>query len=244
MGCARREPGPDLCVEIVSPSNSSAEGSAFPDARAAAGAVQPGGTLPGAGSQLACVEPATGRPPGPPKNEPPDISAGRLSTRCTRQQNKVKAGRVLAPVSSSEDMTDTGSRTARTRRSTAERLLSWGSPPFQRSSRRAVARSLVPRSPFVVGLRPDPGVFPTAGGCDRSKTVAPPLLGLVPLQSMTGSAAGALSGSDASRGVSCPYSASGHGSPLIRDLPRPGSGAATGFRTLLPPCFSRVPPTG
>jgi hypothetical protein len=131
-------------------------------------------------------------------------------------------------------MTDTGSRTARTRRSTAERLLSWGSPPFQRSSRRAVARSLVPRSPFVVGLRPDPGVFPTAGGCDRSKTVAPPLLGLVPLQSMTGSAAGALSGSDASRGVSRPYSASGHGSPLIRDLPRPGSGAATGFRTLLP----------
>lgn len=180
----------------------------------------------------------------PQKNKPPGIPAGRLSTRCTRQQNKVKVGRVTAPVAPFEDMADTGSRTARTRRSTAERLLSWGSPPFQRSSRRAVARSLVPRPPFVVGLRPDLGVFPTAGGCDRSKTLAPPLLGLVPLQSMTGSAVGALSGSDASRGVSRPYSAFGCGSPLTRELPRPGSGAATGFRTLLPRSFSRVLPTG
>jgi hypothetical protein len=150
----------------------------------------------------------------------------------------------VAPVAPFEDMADTGSRTARTRGSAAERLLSWGLPPFQRSSRRPVARSLVPRSPFVVGLRLDLGVFPTTGGCDRPKTVAPPLLGLVPLQSMTGSAVGALSGSDASRGVSRPFSASGYGSPLIRDLPRPGSGAATGFRTLLPRSFSRVPPTG
>jgi len=149
-----------------------------------------------------------------------------------------------APVVSSGDTADTGSRTARTRRSTAERLLSWGLPPSQRSSRHPVARSLVPRPPFVVSLRPDLGVFPTAGGCDRSRTLAPPLPGLVPLQSMTGSAVGAPSGSDASRGVSRPYSACGLGSPLTRDLPRPGFVAATGFRTLLPRSFSRVPPTG
>lgn len=180
---------------------------------------------------------------------PPKKQAARHSCRAAfdalHETAKQSEGRTsLAPVVSFGDTADTGSRTARTRRSTAERLLSWGLPPFQRSSRRAVAQSLVPRSPFVVGLRPDLGVFPTAGGCDRSKTVAPPLLGLVPLQSMTGSAVGALSGSDASRGVSRPYSASGHGSPLTRDLPRPGSGAATGFRTLLPRSFSRVPPTG
>ncbi len=94
------------------------------------------------------------------KNKPPDIPAGRLSTRCTRQQNKVKVGLDRCPVAPFGDITDTGSRTARTRRSITERLLSWGLPPFQRSSRRSVARSLVPRSPSVVGVAPRPWGLP------------------------------------------------------------------------------------
>lgn len=71
---------------------------------------------------------------------------------------------------------------------------------------------------------------------------APPLLGLDPLQSMTGMACRRPFRRRRLPWSFCPFSVFGGGNPLTRDLPRPGSGAAAEFLTLLPPCVSRVPP--
>lgn len=167
--------------------------------------------------------------------------AGRLSTRCTKTaKNEDRTG--LRVCRSFED--STGSGFARPLSRPATPLMGLASlsevVPANRSAGIGFAlplRRQPPKRPRPWGLP----CSPEARGCRRRPRTASPRVG-VPFRVLPGRLADALSGA-APPWSSCPFSACRCGSPLIRDLPRPGSGAAAGFLTLLPRCVSRVLPT-
>lgn len=121
----------------------------------------------------------------PPKTSRPAF-AGRLSTRCTRQQKMRFGGGPCSFAPSKTPPVPASPGRFRDRR-----LLSWGQRPFQRSYRRAVARHWfrAPPPPFATEVAAALGSSKLTGGASKSKTSAHRLSeGWPPLQSMTGPA--------------------------------------------------------